>query len=93
MTNLTRNDRVMYCSYYQAMVDRTNAWFVVAILRSFDHMAFDRTLDVATSLFEFFVPPAREDQFVSLMEHLQEKGYVSDVKKLPNRLLDPAEKV
>ncbi len=93
MINFTRNDRVMNCSYYQAVVDRTNAWFVVAVLKSFEHMVFDRTLDVAASLFEFFVPPAMEEQFISVMEHLQEQGYISELKKVPNRLLDPRQKV
>ena len=87
MTNLTRNGRDRHCSYYQAVVNRTHAWFVVSVLKSFEHMAFDRTIDVAASLFEFFVPPAMEKQFISVMEHLQEQGYISELKKLPNRLL------
>jgi len=87
MTNLTRSGHDMYCSYYQAVIDRTNAWFVVTVLKSFEHTVLDRTIDVAESLFEFFVPPAMEEQFISVMKRLQELGYVSELQKLPNRLL------
>jgi len=42
--------------YYRATIDRTRCWYFVAILRSFEHMVFDRTYDVQNSVFEFFVP-------------------------------------
>ena len=80
-----------YCKYYQAQVKRSECWFFAAILRSFEHMAFDRTLDLKNSIFEFFVPDAMEDQFLSLMDYFQDAGIVSNLQKLPNRLLDPKE--
>src|SRR4029077_17030302 len=56
-----------YCSYYQAHVKRELCWFVTAALRSYEHIAFDRTLDTATSLFEFFVAPSTEKYFLEIM--------------------------
>ncbi|HSC25398.1 MAG TPA: hypothetical protein VLB80_04265 [Candidatus Babeliales bacterium] len=76
----------LYCSYYQAYVERALCWYVTAALRSCDHIAFDRTLDPSKSLFEFFVPPSTEEHFLALMHYFHSKGLVRDLKKLPNRL-------
>jgi hypothetical protein len=83
----------VYCSYYQAHVVRAQVWFFVAILRSFDHVSVDRTLDVKNSVFEFFVPEAMEPYFLEIMASLKSEGIVHDINKLPNRLLDPAQEV
>jgi hypothetical protein len=82
-----------YCSYYQAHVVRSQVWFFVAILRSFDHVSFDRTLDVKNSVFEFFVPAAMEPYFLEIMASLKNEGVVHDITKLPNRLLDATQEV
>ncbi len=80
----------MICgSYYQAQVDPAHAWFFVGVLRSFEHMAFDRTLDVQTSLFEFFVPQDTEKHFLDLMSYFQQERIISNLKNLPNRLAEP----
>jgi hypothetical protein len=84
---------MLYCSYYQAHVTEKETWFFVATLRSFEHLAFDRTLDKATSTFEFFVPTDLEATFVSLMAHFTSVGIVSNFTQLPNRLLDPSQEV
>jgi len=75
------------CLYYQAHIDKPRCWFVVAVLRSFEHLVFDRTLDKETSLFEFFVPPALQPTFEELMRYFQSEGIVLDFKELPNRLV------
>lgn len=75
-----------YCSYYQAQVTQEYCWFLVALLRSFEHVAFDRTLDPSTSTFEFFVPVDTEPYFLSIMDYLQKKKIVNQLEKLPNRL-------
>ncbi len=78
----------MYCSYYQAHVVPITGWFVVAALKSYEHMLFDRTLDVDRSIFEFFVVPTAEDTFLELMDYMTQHGYVTELKKLPNRFMD-----
>lgn len=83
----------MYSVYYQAHVDRSSCWFVVAVFKSFEHMLFDRTIDVEKSTFEFFVAPAAEKIFLQVMDYMQKEGHVSDLQKLPNRLADLAEKL
>jgi hypothetical protein len=83
----------LYCSYYQAYVERELCWFVTASLRSYEHVAFDRTLDPATSLFEFFVPSTTEKYFLTIMAYFESVGLVFDLKKLPNRLENSAEQV
>jgi|GEM_PF-306551 len=82
-----------YSAYYQAYVPRQHVWFFVAILRSFDHVAFDRTYDVANSIFEFFVPAAMEPYFLEIVEALSKEGVVQDLQKKPNRLFDSVEQV
>ena len=83
----------LYCSYYQAQVERELCWYVTAALRSYEHISFDRTLDPATSLFEFFVPTTTEKNFLILMAYFQSEGLVRNLKKLPNRLENLAEQV
>lgn len=81
------------CVYYQAQVVRPQVWFFVAVLRSFDHVAFDRTYDVPESIFEFFVPEAMEEYFLEIMASLRQQGIVCTFNKLPNRLLDPTQQI
>ncbi len=75
-----------YCIYYQAEVERSKCWFMVAILRSFENIAFDRTLDKRASRVEFFVPQDCQTEFVALMQALIERGVIRNLQQLPNRL-------
>ena len=77
-----------YCSYYQANVLKKMTWFFVAAIRSYDHVAFDRTLDKEKGIFEFFVPQDMEEDFLSIMAYLEKEGIVSNLQKLENRLRD-----
>ncbi len=77
---------MQYCLYFQAQVVRKRTWFFVAVLRSFEHLCFDRTLDKTTGTFEFFVPPKLESYFLEIMDHMEKEGIVSGVQKLDNRL-------
>jgi hypothetical protein len=77
------------CLYYQAHVDKQRCWFFVAVLRSFEHMSFDRTLDKQTSLFEIFVPHSMQKIFEGIMCDLYALDIVIDWKQLPNRLSQP----
>ncbi len=79
----------MYCSYYQARVTEKESWFLVALLRSFEHLAFDRTYDKSTATFEFFVPHDNERIFLELLEYLKKQGVILSVTALSNRLTDP----
>lgn len=75
-----------YCSYYQATIERKNHCFIVAILKSFDYVCFDRTIDAQKGVFEFFVPVHQEPTFLALMDEFKRKGLMGDVEKMPNRL-------
>ena len=77
-----------YCSYYQAHISKPDTLGCVSILKSFDHVCFDRTLDASTGLFEFFVPELQEPFFLKLMHYFEKKGVVRNLKKMRNRLLD-----
>ena len=81
----------LYSSYYQAHVKRELCWFVTSTLRSYEHLAFDRTLEPTSSLFEFFVSPSAEHYFVEIMLYYQKEGIVSNLVKLPNRLQNSTE--
>lgn len=79
-----------FCKYYQARLDRNKTWFVTGSLRSENGWVFDRALDPANNIFEFFVSPDFENQFLSLMEYFKKEGIVFDLIKLENRLqVDP----
>ena len=82
-----------YCLYYQALVDKTFCWYVVAILKSYEHLAFDRTLDTQKNLFEFYVPESREQEFLKLMSYFEALHLVNNLQKLPNRLADPSQEL
>ena len=77
-----------FCSYYQAHIRKPDVLFVVATLKTFEHLCFDRALDPAESRFEFFVPAAGEEQFLRVMHAFEQEGIVQNLKKLPNRLID-----
>ena len=81
----------MYCTYYQANVDRSKTWYVTAILKSFPNLAFDRTIEKTTGLFEFYVAPGMENDFLELMNYFIAEGIVTNLAERPNRLLDPNE--
>ena len=76
-----------YCIYYQAHIPREFCWFLTATLRSYEHVAFDRTLNKEKSIFEFFVPESMESLFLQVMARIEKEGVVQDLKRLPNRLL------
>ena len=76
----------MYSLYYQAEVERSKCWIVSATLRYHEHLAFDRAFDVEKSVFEFFVSPDFEGDFLRVMLVLEKAGMVFDLKKLPNRI-------
>lgn len=75
-------------SYFQAQISQKATSFFVATLRSFEHIAFDRSFDVQAGIFEFFVAPDREKEFIALMQWYEAQGIVHNVRKLPNRLGD-----
>jgi hypothetical protein len=77
-----------YCCYYQATSEPKNHLFLVGILKSYEYICFDRTLDPALGIFEFFVPADQEALFVHIMERFLKMGIISSMEKLPNRLID-----
>ena len=74
------------CEYYSAKITPETQWIVVATLRYSEHLAFDRTRDVAEGVFEFFVPTACEPFFLELMQEFVRRGYVTNLLKEENRL-------
>ncbi len=78
---------MIYCLYYQAHVNKPQTWFFVAILRSYEHICFDRTLDKSQSVFEFYVPKDFEQEFLSLMDIFLKTGVISNLIKSENRVL------
>ena len=77
----------MYCIYYQAHVPPRHCWFVLAILKSFEHVCLSRTLDQATSMVEFFVPSDMHGYFQEVMSYLVQEQLVTNLTILPNRLV------
>lgn len=78
----------MYSNYYQAHVVPRHCWFVLATLKSFEHLVFDRTIDTSQSIVEFFVSPAGDQYFLEVMHYFATQGMISQLQKLPNRLVD-----
>lgn len=78
---------LQYCKYYQATVERSKTWFFTAALRACEHLAFDRTLDSVTGVFEFFVPDSNTKDFLNFMSEFETLGIIKDLKELENRLI------
>lgn len=76
----------LYSHYYQAQVQKELCWFVTSTLRSYEHLAFDRTIDTTSSTFEFFVAPTAEQVFLEIMNYYQKNNLITNLVKLPNRL-------
>jgi hypothetical protein len=76
---------MQYSVYYQAHVEREQCWFVVAALKTYDHVCFDRTIDVETSLFEFFVPVDMEETFLVIMRYFEHQKLLTNLRKLPHQ--------
>ena len=76
-----------WCAYYQATVLKEKHWLLTSLLRSFEHLAFDRTCDVQQGIFEFFVPMPLEQEFITIMNHFEQEGFLWDIKKLDNPLI------
>lgn len=74
-----------WCVYYQAWVKPAECWFLTAILRSYEHLAFDRTIDVENSIFEFFVPETMVPFFEKLMQEFQARGVIAHLQRKENR--------
>ena len=75
-----------YSRYFHAYVKRSETWFFVATLRSFEYMAFDRTLDKTSGLFELFVPDEYMEIFTDFMDYHVRNGVVQSYEEKPNRL-------
>lgn len=78
-----------FCSYFQARIEREQTWLFVALLRSNEHLCFDRTLDTQQGLFEFFVPEKNVSRFITLMRGFEAMHLLTDLQALPNRLAEP----
>ena len=92
MKNLTIDQPKNYL-YYTANIDRHQSYYFVAIIKAFDNMVFDRTIDVEQSLFEFFVAPAYEQLFLDVMARFAKEGLVANLQQSENRLIDPEQTV
>ena len=76
----------MYGAYYQAQGVKAKLWFVMGCIRNENDWAFARTYDKTASIMEFFVAPGYEDEFVSLLHHLKDSGYLISFTKKQNRI-------
>lgn len=76
----------MFCQYYQAHVPRLTTNIFASILRSYEHLVFDRTIDKLQGTFEFFVSADLEPVFIEFMHEMMKRGLVSNLQKLSNRL-------
>ena len=83
----------MYCSYYHVRFIKKTIWFVVGVLRAEDNIVFERAFDGESDLFEFFVPPGREFEFLRLIDVLRHRGHVVSLEQKPNRFLLSEKKV
>ena len=79
----------MFCAYYVAKVLTKRTWFLTGCLKSHANLAFERTIDDSRDnhLIEFFVPSDQEEEFLELMNYLQQDGVVITLEKKENRLI------
>jgi len=82
-----------YCLYYQAHVKKEWCWFLVGILRSYEHLAFDRTINKEKSIFEFYVPQSMQPYFEDLMDYFLKEGVITSCEQMENRLMQPGQEL
>ena len=73
------------CKYYQAVIPGPQVILVTSILKSFDHLCFDRSYNQTEDKFEFFVPGSQEKDFLAIMEYFKAMNWVSNLEKKTNR--------
>jgi hypothetical protein len=78
----------IYCRYYQAYIKKDSVWHFTSVLRSIEHLAFDRTFDVEASIFEFFVTEGCVEDFLAIMCYFERLGIVTSLQNLPNRFAE-----
>ena len=78
---------MQYSIYYQARVQKELCWMVTATIRYLDHVAFDRTVDKEQSIFEFYVAPDLQAEFLSVAHRLLQRKVFLTLEELPNRLM------
>ena len=83
----------MQSIYYQAHVDRPLCWFVIATLKSFEHLCFDRTLDAEENIIEFYVSPQGNDVFLEVMDYFKKENLIFNLQQLPNRITELGQEV
>ena len=73
--------------YYTAQIKREMAWLLSSVMRGTEHVAFDRCIDKAQGMYEFFVPQDTESIFLEAMNYLKKEGILLSLQKSDNRLL------
>lgn len=78
----------MYGLYFQAHVPPAHCFLVIGILKTYEHVAFTRTLNIDKSILEFFVTQETKAMFLSVMNMLSKHDMVFDLTEMPNRLIN-----
>ena len=78
------NTQEKYSLFYRVKITVEKTWFVVGVFRNEDYLAFERTSEEDNATLDFFVPHACEEQFVSIIYALRDKGYVIAYEKAVN---------
>jgi hypothetical protein len=79
---------MLFCRVFQVLVPVKTTWCFVALLRSYEHLCFDRTKDVSSGLFEIFVPQDLVINFLEVMNYLHVIGVAGVVYEVENRLIN-----
>jgi hypothetical protein len=82
----------MYCFYYQARIKRSHIGFITAVIKSFEHLCFDRTVckeDEDIQVLEFFVPQDNNDTFCDIFNYFVSCECLLSYEQHSNRLKDP----
>ncbi|MGD1997876.1 MAG: hypothetical protein PVJ92_03105 [Candidatus Dependentiae bacterium] len=83
----------MFCTYYYAQAVKEKMWLLMAHLKSFDSIAFHRTVDGTNDQMEFFVPPAHDKLFRHFLELYTKEGILEWYEQRENRLAGKSNKL
>ena len=67
-------------------IPKKQTWFVLGIIRNEENVAFERSIDKAKGILEFYVPTECEPQFIRIINILKNDGYITNITKQRNRL-------
>lgn len=64
--------------YFRAVARTEKIWLIVSLLKTFDNIAYHRTIDNSSNIMEFSVPEGMLSDFLLLMGYCQRENLIEE---------------